>query len=240
MIEQTLNKLNDMRLYAMASKLKEFHQSAQLSAVEPLEMITYMVDSEHDKRKRNRIARLTKNAHIKLQAACIQDIKFSTKRNLFKEKMHDIINGNFIEHNQNTLISGATGVGKTFLACALGNMACVRGMTTLYFRVSRFLEYGYQEQALGNYLKFIEKTGKVKLLILDDLGPDIMTSQQRNMFMEIIEERYLTSSTIIASQLPLEQWHAVFGEESIADAICDRIFHNAYKIELGGDSMRKN
>jgi DNA replication protein DnaC len=240
MIEQTLKKLSDMRLYAMAEKLKEFHQSAKLSAIEPLEMITYMVDSEHDKRKQNRIARLTKNAHFKLPAACIQDLKFGTQRNLLKEKMYDIINGNFIENNQNALVSGATGVGKTYLACAIGNMACTKGMSTLYFRVSRFLEYGYQEQALGNYLKFIEKIGKVKLLILDDLGPDIMSSQQRNMFMEIIEERYLTSSTIIASQLPMEQWHAVFGEESIADAICDRIFHNAYKIELGGDSMRKN
>jgi len=239
MIEQTLNKLNEMRLYAMASKLKEFHQSAKLSAMEPLEMITYMVDSEHDKRKHNRIARLIKNAHIKLPAACIQDIKFGAKRNLFKEKMYDIINGNFIEHNQNALISGATGVGKTYLACALGNMACASGLSTLYFRVSRFLELIHQEQALGNYLKFIEKIGKAKLLILDDLGPDVMTPQQRNMFMEIIEERYLTSSTIIASQLPMEQWYAVFGEESIADAICDRIFHNAYKIELGGESMRK-
>ena len=228
-----------MRLYAMAEKLKEFHQSAKLNAVEPLEIITYMVDSEHDKRKHNRIVRLTKNAHIKLPSACIQDIKFSRQRNLYKEKMYDIINGNFIEHKQNALISGATGVGKTYLACALGNMACACGLSTLYFRVSRFLEYIHQEQALGNYLKCIEKIGKIKLLILDDLGPDVMTHSQRNMFMEIIEERYLTSSTIITSQLPLEQWYAVFGEESIADAICDRIFHNAYKIELGGDSMRK-
>lgn len=240
MIEQTLSKLSDMRLYAMTSKLKEFYESAKLSTMEPLEIITYMVDSEHDKRKHNRIARLTKNARIKLPAACIQDLKFGVKRNLLKEKLCDVINVNFMEHNQNILISGATGVGKTYLACALGNAACARGLSTRYYRVSRFLEYFHQEQALGNYLKYIEKIGKVKLLILDDLGPDVMTPSQRNMFMEIIEERYLTSSTIITSQLPLEQWYAAFGDESVADAICDRIFHNAYKIELGGDSMRKN
>lgn len=239
MIEQTLNKLSDMRLYAMAAKLKEFHQSTQLTTMEPLEMITYMVDSEHDKRKQSRIARLTRNAHIKLANACVQDIKFSARRNLYKEKLYDVITASFIEHHQNVLISGATGVGKTYLACALGNMACAKGLPTIYFRVSRFLEYIHQEQALGNYLKYIEKVGKIKLLILDDLGPDVMTASQRNAFLEIIEDRYLTFSTIIASQLPLEKWYAVFGEESIADAICDRIFHNAYKIQLKGDSMRK-
>ena len=240
MIEQTLNKLADMRLYAMASKLKEFHESAQLNTIEPLELITYMADSEHDKRKKNRISRLVKRAHVKLPNACIQDIKFSSRRNLRKEKLHDVITADFIEHNQNVLITGATGVGKTYLACALGNLACRKGHSTTYFRVSKFLEYVQQEHALGNYLKYIEKIGKTKLMILDDLGPDVMTKQQRNMFMEIIEERYLTASTIITSQLPLEQWYAVFGEESIADAICDRIFHNAYKIQLKGGSLRKN
>ncbi len=240
MITETINKLNDMRLYAMSSKLKEFHQSTKISDLEPIEMITYMVDAEHDKRKHNRISRLTKNAHIKISGACIQDIKFSASRNLKKEKLHDVLTADFIDRNQNVLISGATGVGKTYFACALANLACSKGLSTLYVRVSRFLELMNQEQALGNYLKYIDKVGKYKLLVLDDLGPDIMNTEQRKMFMEIIEERYLTASTIIASQLPLEQWYAVFGEETVADAICDRILHNAYKIQLKGDSMRKN
>ena len=239
MITQTTQKLNDMRLYEMTSKLEEFHKSTKLNTVEPLEMITYMVDAEYDKRKQNRIARLTKNARAKIPTACIQDIKFSARRNLKKENLHDVLTAQFIDHNQNVLISGATGVGKTYLACALANLACTKGLTTLYFRVSRFLEHMNQEQALGNYLKYVDKIGKIKLLVLDDLGPDVMTTSQRKMFMEIIEERYLTASTIIASQLPLEQWYSVFGEESTADAICDRIFHNAYKIQLKGDSMRK-
>ncbi len=240
MLEQTVKKLSDMRLYAMSSKLQEFNTAGKLNSIEPIEMITYMVDSEHDKRKQNRINRLTKNSHIKIPNACIQDIKFSSKRNLLKEKSYDIINANFIENNLNVLISGSTGVGKTYLACALANMACKKGLPTLYFRISRFMEYVAQEQAVGNYLKYIEKIGKTKLLILDDLGPDVMTPVQRNIFMEIIEERYLVTPTIIASQLPMEQWYQVFGDESVADAICDRIFHNAYKIKLKGESMRKS
>jgi len=239
MINETINKLNDMRLYAMSSKLNEFHQSTKINNLEPLEMITYMVDAEHDKRKHNRITRLIRNAQIKISSACIQDIQFNAKRNLKKEKLHDVLTADFIERKQNVLISGATGVGKTYLACALANLACAKGLSTLYIRVSRFLEQMNQEQALGNYLKYIDKIGNYKLLVLDDLGPDIMNTEQRKMFMEIIEERYLTASTVIASQLPLEQWYAVFGDETVADAICDRIFHNAYKIQLKGESMRK-
>jgi DNA replication protein DnaC len=239
MIEETARKLNDMRLFEMLAKMREISESAQLNAIEPIELVTYMVDAEYDKRRKNRIDRLKKKAKIKLPSSCIQDIEYSTKRNIKKEKMYDIITGTFLEHKHNVMISGATGVGKTYLACALANLACVNGFTTRYFRVSKFLEYVATEQACGNYLKIIEQVGKVKLLVLDDLGPDVMTKNQRNIFFEIIEERHLNTSTIIASQLPIEQWYNVFEDESVADAICDRIFHNAHKITLKGDSMRK-
>ena len=176
---------------------------------------------------------------MKIPSACISDIKFQARRNLHKSNMEQILNGDFLKSRKNVLISGATGCGKTILSCALGHLACINGYSTKYFRITKFMENMTAEQAVGNYLKSIDKAGKTQLLILDDLGPDIMTRAQRNHFLEIIEERYLVSSTIVTSQLPLSQWYAVFGEATSADAICDRLFHNAFKIELEGESMRK-
>ena len=239
MMEQTLHKLTDMRLYTMADKMRELSDRAQLTTLSPSDAIGMMVDAEYDKRSQNRITRLLRQARLKIPDASVQDIIYSTKRNLHKDKLYDVVTGAFLSKCNNVLIQGATGVGKTFIASALGHLACMEGYTTQYFRISTFLEYATQQQATGNYLKFIEKIGKVRLLILEDLGPDIMTQKQRNHFLEVIEERYLKASTIITSQLSFEQWYAVFGDETVADAICDRIFHNAYKIPLGGDSMRK-
>jgi DNA replication protein DnaC len=153
--------------------------------------------------------------------------------------MADIVSGSALEHKANILITGPTGVGKSFIACAVANLACHRNLTTQYFRVPRFLEYMAAQRALGHYLKAIEKVGALKLLVLDDLGPDMMTTEQRNMFLEVVEERYLVGPTIVTSQLPFEQWYDVFGDQTVADAICDRLFHNARKIRLEGDSMRK-
>ena len=236
MIEETIRKLNDMKLFAMSDKLREFTQNNQLSSIEQL---AFMVDAEYDRRKNNRIKRLLRNAKIKLTMACVEDIDYSPARNLKKDALADLLLGNFIEHHNNVLISGATGTGKTYVACALANLACRHGYTALYYRASIFLEFMESEKATGNYLKTLEKLAKVKLLVLDDLGPDVMNKQQRNIFLDIVEERYLLTSTIITSQPPLDQWYGVFDEPTTADAVCDRLFHNAHKILLKGDSMRK-
>ena len=171
--------------------------------------------------------------------ACVEDIDYSPARNLKKDALTDILLCDFIEHHHNVLISGATGTGKTYIACALANLACRHGYTALYYRASKFLEFMESEKAIGNYLKTLDKFAKVKLLVLDDIGPDVMNKQQRNIFLDIVEERYLLTSTIITSQLPLDQWYGVFDEPTVADAVCDRLFHNAHKILVKGDSMRK-
>jgi DNA replication protein DnaC len=237
MIEETMRKLNEMKLFAMVDKLRELTHNNQLDSTEQL---AFMVDAEYDRRQNNRIKRLLGNAKIKLNMACVEDIDYSPSRNLKKDGLTDLLLCNFIKHHNNVLISGATGTGKTYVACALSNLACRHGYTALYYRASTFLEFMGTEKATGNYLKTLEKCAKVNLLVLDDLGPDIMNKQQRNIFLDIVEERYLLNSTIITSQLPLDQWYGVFDEPTTADAVCDRLFHNAHKILLKGDSMRKN
>jgi DNA replication protein DnaC len=240
MIEETVRKLNEMKLFAMADKLREFTHNNQSGQLDSTEQFVVMVDAEYDRRKNNRIKRLLRNAKIKLTMACIEDIDYAPARNLKKDALMDLLLCDFIEHHNNVLISGATGTGKTYVACALANLACRHGYTTLYYRASKFLEFMELEKATGNYLKTLEKCSKVKLLILDDIGPDVMSKLQRTIFLDIVEERYLLTSTIITSQLPLDQWYGVFDEPTIADAICDRLFHNAHKIMLKGDSMRKS
>jgi DNA replication protein DnaC len=228
-----------MKMFAMADKLKELSISESFETLTHSELLACMVDTEYSRRKNNNMARLLREAHLKLPQACIEDIEYTVKRNLKKESFRDLMDCSFIKNRQNILVSGPTGVGKTYLACAFGNLACRNGYPVRYFRLSNFIEQVIADKRIGNYLKTIEKYGKIKLLILDDIGPDIFTNEQRNIFFEIIEERYLTASTIITSQLSFEQWYAVFNEPTTADAICDRLFHNAVKLNPKGESMRK-
>jgi DNA replication protein DnaC len=239
MIQATISKLHEMRLYAMADKAEQLNTSPQTSALGPLQALSFCVDAEYDKRRSSRLGRLLKNARIKHGAACVEDINFHAQRNLSKDALADIISGSALDNKCNILICGPTGVGKSYLACAIANLACRKGHSTQYFRVSRLLEHIATQRAQGNYIRTIERLGALKLLVLDDLGPDVMNAEQRNCIMELAEERYLVWPTIITSQLPFEQWYDVFGDKSVADAICDRLFHNARKLELTGESMRK-
>lgn len=240
MIETTLYRLNEMRLYTMVDKIRHLREAGRYASLGQDELLAFVVDAEYDTRHKKKIDRLLNLASLKMPSACIEDINFSSKRNLLKEHLEPFINCDYIRQHKNILLSGLTGCGKTYLACALGHHACLNAHSVKYFRVSKFLETMNAEQAVGNYLKAIDKIGKTELLILDDLGPDVLTRVQRNHLMEVIEERYLCGSTIVASQLPFEQCYDVFGESTSADAICDRLFHNGYKLKLEGDSLRKN
>jgi DNA replication protein DnaC len=240
MIEQTVYKLQVMKLYRMAEVFNERCTNPKHAGADVSEVVAFMVEAEYDKRKNNRITRLLRQARLKMPTACLEDLDYTAKRTLKKSMINDIVLSNFIDNRHNILISGPTGVGKSYIACAFANLAARKTIAAKYFRVSKFLEYMAAEKALGNYLKAIEKIGKIPVLILDDLGPDVMDKKQRNIMMEVIEERYLTATTILASQLQIGDWYSVFDEPSTADAIMDRLLHNAHKIELDGDSMRKN
>jgi len=239
MIQMTIDKLTDMKLHAMAKKAQELSISPRSHELSAEEYLSFCVDAEHDKRRENRLTRLLKQARIKLSTACVEEIDYKQKRNFTKDSIRDVVTGTALENKVNILISGPTGVGKSYIACAIANLACRKGITTNYFRVSRFLEHIAAQRAMGHYLKTIDKIGAVKLLVLDDLGSDVMTTEQRNTFLEVIEERYLVWPTIVTSQLPFEQWYDVFGDQTVADAVCDRLFHNARKLNLQGESMRK-
>ena len=178
-------------------------------------------------------------AKLKFPFACFEEIDYRTARGINKAKLASLQNDEWLLAHQNIIITGPTGIGKSFLACAFGQRACRNGRTVYYFRWSRMLSNIHAARGDGTYLKYLNKLGKVKLLIIDDFGMNSLSDTDRKDLMEVIEDRYTTASTVITSQLPVKDWHDFIGDPTIADAVCDRLFHAAHIIELKGDSMRK-
>lgn len=236
--EQTLSSLNQMKLFGMAKGFAERvsrHDHADLSHAE---FVGFLVDDEKTYRENNRLNRLLKRAHLR-QGGTLEDIDYRHARGLVKQVILELSGGAWISNHQNILISGPTGIGKSFLACALGNQACRSGVTTWYVRFPRLLEELSMARADASHLKLLNRLAKTGVLILDDFALSPMTEVERKDFLEIVEDRYQQGATIITSQVPTSQWHQVIGEPTLADAICDRLLHQAYKIELKGDSIRK-
>lgn len=239
MNEQTLERLYALRLPAMADKLKEISKDPKTSALLFTDALAMLVDAEYDSRSSKRITALLKKARLKYGAACLEDLRYDSARNLKKETVRELRSCRFLSEANNVLVSGATGTGKSYLACALGNLACRNGYRASYFRMSVFLDAMAAEKALGTYAKALEKLRKVKLLILDDLSADVLKAEERKILFDVIEERYLQGSVIVTSAVPVSQWGEVIGEPSAAEGICDRLFHHCHRIDLKGESMRK-
>jgi DNA replication protein DnaC len=182
--------------------------------------------------------RLLQNARLRV-AACIEDIDYKTPRGIDKSVILSLASCDWISQAQNVIIVGPTGVGKTYLACALANRACRQGHCSFYIRAPRLFHDVALAKADGSYAKLMNKLAKTKVLIVDDLGLAPLADQQRRDLLEVIEDRQGLSSTIVASQLPVENWHDSIGDPTIADAILDRLVHNAHQINLKGTSMRK-
>ena len=232
----TLDKLKTLRLLGMAKALKEQHgqDMGQLSFEERLGLL---VDREVTERENKRLSCLLKKA--KLKQAAVESLDFSLARGIDKSLIMTLATGQWIARKHNLLITGPTGVGKSFLACALAHKACLLGFSARYCRLPRILEELRLAKADGRYPKVMIAYAKINLLILDDWGLTPFSDASRRDLLELIEDRYQVSSTIVASQLPIEQWHESIGDPTLADAILDRLIHNAYKINLKGDSMRK-
>ena len=196
------------------------------------------MDDEKIYRDNVKLKRLLAQARLRQQGV-LEDIDFRHPRGLDKQIVLEISRGHWLSEHQNVLITGPAGVGKSFLACAMGNQACRIGHSTAYYRFPRLVEALLASRGDGTHLKFLTRLARTALLILDDFALTPLSTAEARDLLEILEDRYGSSPTVITSQLPTKQWHQILGEPTIADAICDRLFHNAFKIELKGDSMRR-
>ena len=235
---ETIDKLKAMRLSGMVQGIKEQAESPHYQDLSFEERLGHLVEREWLLREERRFARRLKEAGLR-QRATVEELDFHVPRNLNRALIMDLAGCRWIQEHHNLIITGPTGVGKTYLACALGYRACVMGYRIKYHRVGRLLSQLALARGEGSYLDVMKSLVKVQLLILDDWGLNQLTRAQALDLLEVIEDRNQRGSTLIISQVPVEAWHQLIGEATIADAILDRLVHNAYRVEMEGESMRK-
>ncbi|MDD3504699.1 MAG: IS21-like element helper ATPase IstB [Eubacteriales bacterium] len=237
-MDQIKSQLCSLRLSGMAScwqTLEETRRTPELSLKDGMELL---LQAESDQRNVNRYARLLKSAGFRYNAS-IEELRAESARGMDRALIDRLAMGDYIRNGEAILITGSTGCGKSFLASALGNRACRQGYNVAYFNMQKLLMRLKVSRLDGSIIKLFDKLAKTDLLILDDFGLTPLQGQQQMDFMEIIEDRHAKKATIIASQLPVAKWFDVIGEETIADAILDRVVHTSYRFTLSGDTLRK-
>ena len=236
--ETTINTMNALKLFGMANSFAGRLADPRQSELDHAEFVGLLVEDEKTYRENRRLKRILKNAKLRFPSACMEDIDYRHPRDLSKTTMRELASTRWIEAHRNVLFSGPTGIGKSWLACALGNLAARAGFTVSYLRAPRLFEQLHQSSGDGTHLKALNRLAKIQVLILDDFLITPLAVPERKDLLEIIEDRHQAGATIIAGQCPIKNWHPAIGDPTLADAICDRLVHNAYKIELKGPSAR--
>lgn len=235
--EQTISTLNAMRLHGMSRGFAERMGTPQHTGLSHEDFVGLLVQDEKNYRDNQRLKRLLNNARLK-QSASLESVDYSHQRGLTKQMIADVSSPQWILDHRPILLTGPTGVGKSYIACALGNYAAREGHSVLYLRAPRLFGMLHQARGDGSHLKTITKLGKVAVLIVDDFLLTPLSDTERRDFLEVVEERYGAGSIIITSQCPTKEWHQNIGDPTLADAICDRLFHNAFRMALKGESIR--
>lgn len=238
--EPTADKLKALRLHAMTDAWFAQQQDVHTHDLDFDTRLGLLVDAEWLARENRRMTKILQEAKLRISTACIENIEFSAKRQLDKRLLVELCTARFIDQHQNVIITGPTGVGKTYVACAIAHSAARKGKRVLYRRVPRLFEEFALAHADGSYTKLLARFARFDLLVLDDWGITALDDSNRRDILEIFEDRHALRSTILTSQLPSSKWHDFLADPTIADAVCDRVLHNAHKLQLAGPSRRKD
>jgi DNA replication protein DnaC len=238
--EHTLTQLRSLRMDGMVHAIEEQATSTAAAALGFDERFTLLVQREIAWRDDRRVQRLLKAAKLKVSAACIEDINWRASRSLDRSLVAALAGGDWLRNAQNLLICGATGCGKTWLACALAHQAARSGFSVLYTRAARLFDELQVAHGDGSFARRLAQLAKLDLLVIDDFAISPMGAAERNDLLELLDDRVGTRSTLITSQLPVKAWHTYLDDPTLADAILDRIVHSSHKIELKGKSLRDN
>lgn len=238
LLQPTMERLHELHLLGMAAALEEQTLMPDIHSISFEDRFGLIVEREQNYRQNRRLTRLLQLAKLPLPAS-VEDIDYRRPRGLDKSLILRLASCRWIEAHEVVLVSGATGTGKSYLACALGHSACRHGLPTRYYRFSRMLGELARARADGSYPKFLEKLARMHLLVIDDFGMSPLTETERRDLLEVLEDRYSRRATLVTSQLPFEHWHAAVGDTTFADAILDRLVHSAHRLTLKGPSMRR-
>jgi len=237
--EPTIEKLKAMKLDAMATAWTEQNAHPDTARLSFDERFGLLVDAEWLHRENKRLSRVLRDAKLRINGACVEDIDHDAKRDLDRAVVRQLASCRWVAEHQNVLINGATGTGKTYLACALAQQACRKGYRAVYRRASRLFTDLALARADGTYPRVLSRLAKVDVLVLDDWAMAPITDAERRDLLEVLEDRYGARSTIVTSQVPYKRWHELIADPTHADAICDRLIHNAHKLNLKGPSRRR-
>ena len=237
--QQTVERLIAMKLPGMAEALRDWLARPRDPTLPAADLVGLLADAEWISRENKKLTGRLRQASFKQTTASVEDVDYRYARGLQKAKLTELSSSRWVESHQNIIITGPTGIGKSYLACALGNKACRDGYVVIYRRVTRLFDELAQARGDGTHHLLLRRLAKANLLILDDFGLQPLVAEERKELIEVLEDRYGVSSTIVTSQVDPAGWHAVIGDATLADSICDRLVHNAHRLRLTGESMRK-